>query len=975
MPLSKNASQALVFDLSFDSILDSYLPSAFIVEQIDGVLLYPTKIANAKTIAEFNLDLDKKEQQLLTICEKVIPKNILIKYKVKNKQAKSLEILLSDAKTNKIVTHFIKFTLESFFKIIANTTIPLAIDLNTKNVFHKQQSFFSNTILKPKLHFSKNAENIVYRLSLYHKEKELFPFENDLKILLNEPSWVKLNSKIYAVEHINGNKLKPFLNKKEVIIPNKNSVEYFNKFIKNVIKNVPIEAEGFSIETNTNCKGCVIKPIFYLHQKVYLLELVFIYENCSFSNSEEKTKHITLSHNNLEEFTVHQTIRDEKEENRIIKILEKIGFIFQKDGLATFNENLEEIEEYFNITALIKVQDEILNAAISINLELNSKKINTHSSSIATNFSENKDWFDVEMLIEIESFKFPFSYIIPYLKSGNRLYELPDESIFLIPIEWFSKYKPLADFGTTHNNTIQIQKNQFTLLEETGIATENNSFTKEIIPYKTTETVNATLRNYQEEGVNWLVKNYQLGLGSCLADDMGLGKTIQSLAYLDFVYQQFENDFILTEEVADAADLFSTNQPITTKKLKALVVAPSSLTYNWFNETKKFTPHFTRLNYTGLDRKIKRKKLEKVDLVFTSYGLLLKDINLLKNIPFNFLIIDESQQIKNRNSKIYKAINSINAIHKVSLSGTPIENSLSDLWSQMQFINPNLLNSYPFFESHFKKPIEKTNDIQKIKDLKSLINPYLLRRTKKEVAKDLPELSEQIFYSEMTDEQAKLYDHEKSIIRNYLIEKQLNVGKEKSDSKISILNALSKLRQLANHPILIGEALTSGKFIDVSAYIETLLQAKQKTLIFSSYTSHLKIYTDWCDQNNIAYFLLTGSTNVKDRETEVNTFQKDDSKLLFFISLKAGGVGLNLTKASYVIILDPWWNPFAELQAIGRAHRIGQQNQVNVVRFIAKDSIEEKISQLQAVKKDISNSIIENSIPEAIFSNIDYILK
>lgn len=975
MPFSKNTNQALVFDLSFDSILDSYIPSAFIVEQMDGVLLYSTKIANAKTIAEFNLELDSSEQQLLTICDKLTAKSILTKYKVKNKLAKSLEILVSEAKIKKIVSHFVSFSVESFFKIISNTNTPLAIDLNKKDVFHKQQVFFSNTILEPKLHFSKTPENIVYQLSLLENETELFPFQHHFKILLNEPSWITYNSKIYAINHINGNKLKPFLTKKEVIIPNKNSVEYFNKFIKNVIRKVPIDAEGFSVETNTNCKGCVLKPIFHLYHKVYLLELLFIYENCTFSNTEAKTKHITLSHNNLDEFTVHQTIRDKKEENKIVKTLEKFGFIFQNDGLATFNENLVEIDEYFNITSLLKIKDEIVSTEIAIDFELNTKKINTHISTIATNFSENKDWFDVEMIIEIESFKFPFSNIIPNLKSGNRLYELPDESIFLIPLEWFSKYKPLADFGKTQNNTIQIQKNQFTLLEETGITTENNSFTKEIIPYQTTGTINATLRKYQEEGVNWLVKNYQLGLGSCLADDMGLGKTIQSIAYLDFVYTHFESDFISIEETTNSIDLFSTNQPVSTKRLKALVVAPSSLTYNWFNETKKFAPHFTRLNYTGLDRKIKHKKLEKVDLVFTSYSSLLRDINLLKTLHFNFLIIDESQQIKNRNSKIYKAINTINATHKVSLSGTPIENSLSDLWSQMQFINPNLLNTYSFFDSHFKKPIEKVNDIQKIKELKSLINPYLLRRTKQEVAKDLPELSEQIFYSEMSNEQAKLYDNEKSIIRNYLIEKQFNNGVEKSGSKISILNALSKLRQLANHPILIGETVASGKFIDASAYIETLLQAKQKTLVFSSYTSHLKIYTDWCDQNSIPYSLLTGNTNVKDREKEVANFQKGDSKLLFFISLKAGGVGLNLTKASYVILLDPWWNPFAEMQAIGRAHRIGQENQVNVVRFIAKDTIEEKINQLQNTKKDISNTIIENTIPDAVFSNIDSILE
>lgn len=974
MPFSENSNHALAFDLSFDPILESYIPNAFIVEQSEGVLYYIKKNANSKTISELDYNLEANELQLLTLCEKLNSKNLLSKYKIKNKVAKSLEVLLSDDKTKKVVDHYVHFILESFFKIISNTKSPLSLDINKKDVFHKQQVSFSDVVLEPKLRFSKTPENIIYCLSLLNHKTVIYPFKTNFKILFNEPSWVSINNTIYTINHINGNKLKPFLSKKEVLIPNKNSIEYFNTFIKNVIKKVPIEADGFTVETNNNCKGCRIKPILHLQHKIYLLEIIFIYEDNEFSITDEKTKHINLSHNDLDEFTVHQIIRNKKEEKRIVKALEQLGLFFLTDAFASFNKNLTELDEFYNITELINNHEKISNASIAIDLQLNNTKINTHSSTISSNFIEKKDWFDIEMIIEIEDFKFPFSNIISHLKTGNRLYELPNGSLFLIPFEWFSQYKPLADFGKTRNNTIQIQKNQFTLLEETGIATEK-AFNKDIIAYNTTGNIKATLRNYQEEGVNWLIKNYQLGLGSCLADDMGLGKTIQSLAYLDFVYTHFENDFIITEEVSDSLDLFSSNQPSITKKLKALVVAPSSLTYNWFNETKKFTPHFTRLNYTGLDRKIKRKKLDKVDLVFTSYNLLLKDINLLKTLHFNFLIIDESQQIKNRNSQIYKAINTINATHKVSLSGTPIENSLSDLWSQMQFINPNLLNTYSFFESHFKKPIEKSHNLQKVKELKSLINPYLLRRTKTEVAKDLPEISEQVFYSEMTDEQNKLYENEKSIIRNYLIEKQINSVDQKPNSKISILNALSKLRQLANHPILIGEEMSSGKFTDVSAYIETLLQAKQKVLIFSSYTSHLKIYTDWCDKNGTLYSLLTGSTKIKDRETEVANFQKDENTLLFFISLKAGGVGLNLTKASYVLILDPWWNPFAELQAIGRAHRIGQENQVNVIRFIAKDSIEEKISLLQQSKKVISDSIIENTIPEEVFNNIHYILE
>ncbi|VXB11913.1 Serine/threonine protein kinase [Flavobacterium sp. 9AF] len=975
MPILKETNHALVFDLSYHTILETYLPSAYIVEQNEDILSYVIKIANSKTIAESQIDLDSNEQQLLDICDKLSAKQLLTKYKIKNKEAKSLEFLLSDSKMKKLVSHFIDFSMERFFKCIAPTTIPLSIDLNKKDVFNKQQVVFSPNTLEPKFYFSKTSEHLIYRLSILCEGNEFFPYEKEIKIVLNEPSWITFNSKIYHIQHINGNKLKPFLQKKEVIIPNKNSIEYFNKFIKNVIKKVPIEADGFKVIKDTSCKGCIIKPSLSIIHKIYLLDVFFIYEDHTFSITDEKNTHISLNYNDNNEFTVLQTVRNKKQEAEIIKNLETNGLFFLNSKLASFTNAIHDVSEYYNITELIAKHDEIENSNTTIDWKINGKIINTQHFKISSHFIENKDWFDIEMTIEIGSHTFPFTAIIPHLRTGNRLYQLPDETFFILPEEWFSKYKSLVNFGKTDNNKIQIQKNQFTLLEETGIATENNSFNKEIIPFKSTGNLKATLRNYQIEGVNWLVKNYQLGLGSCLADDMGLGKTIQTLAYLDFVFTQFEDDFFITQEIEDSFDLFSTTNQNKEKKLKALVVAPSSLTYNWFNETKKFAPHFTRLNYTGLDRKLKRKKLDKVDLVFTSYGLLLKDINLLKTLSFHFLIIDESQQIKNRNSKIYKAINTINASHKISLSGTPIENSLSDLWSQMQFINPNLLNSFTFFDAHFKKAIEKQHDEQKIKELKSLINPYLLRRTKMEVAQDLPEISEQIFYSEMSEEQAKLYDNEKSIIRNYLIDKKINALETKQNSKISILNALSKLRQLANHPILIDEDIPSGKFLDVTAYLETLVQAKQKTLLFSSYTSHLKIYTDWCDKHKISYCLLTGNTNLKDREKQVGSFQEDDSKLLFFISLKAGGTGLNLTKASYVLLLDPWWNPFAELQAIGRAHRIGQKNQVNVVRFIAKDTIEEKINQLQQSKKEISDSIIENTIPEEIFNNINYILE
>jgi non-specific serine/threonine protein kinase len=378
------------------------------------------------------------------------------------------------------------------------------------------------------------------------------------------------------------------------------------------------------------------------------------------------------------------------------------------------------------------------------------------------------------------------------------------------------------------------------------------------------------------------------------------------------------------------------------------------------------------VQYIGNDRKLLSKKLEKYDLIFTSYAIVSRDISILEKYNFRYLILDESQYIKNKNSKIFKAINQIKASHKISLSGTPIENSLDDLWSQMQFINPNILGSYAFFAENYKFPIEKKQDESTLLELKNLISPFILRRTKEQVLKDLPELSEQIFYCEMEPEQEKLYEEEKSKARNSL----LKTDGSRVD-KINIINTLMRLRQLSNHPKMIDSKseMDSGKYIAVTRYLETLVQSNQKTIVFSSFVSNLDFYKTWCKENKIDFCELTGETPLKEREYQVNRFQEQEKPLLFFISLKAGGVGLNITKASYVVFLDPWWNPFSEKQGIGRAHRIGQMNKVNVIRFITKNTVEEKIIRLQESKKLLADSLLdENYMSGEIEENLDFIL-
>ena len=965
-------SSILAFDLSFEPVLQYHIPRALIVEQKGTAMGYFVKLANPETLRSHHIEVDATAKELLRFCDQLHPNFLFKKYNQNKKTATPLSVLLENPSVKKVIHQSIELILAQFFQIIEKSTYPLSFQVQRTLPFEPFRVVFAEVPLHPKLYFHKTDEILNYRLHLLVHEQELIPREHSITILSNEPAYVLLDQKIYQLNPINANKLKPFLHKEVLEIPKRTSVDYFKTFIKSVAQKVSIEAEGFEVLSFHDCVSCLMRPTTTIFSDVYFLEVFFVYEKHTFSILDKKQKHILLEVNENEDFTVYETQRNAAQENHFIERLKALGLTFLNNQLATFDPNIETLDSFYNMTQLIERKDVLASEKIYFDLQLNQRKINDSLSKLFTDLQKKNDWFDLNITVETGGFRFPFTSLVPHLKSGERLFPLPDGTHFLIPMEWFSRFKSLSQLGKIEKDTFLIQKNQYMLLEEARLVDAKPIHANAVV-YEPTGNVQATLRTYQNEGVDWLVRNYQRGFGSCLADDMGLGKTLQTLTYLDFVFTRFPQDFG-NVTLPKTMDLFSALES-DHKKLKALIVSPSSLTFNWFQESRKFCPHFSRLRYVGADRKMKQKAISNADLIFTSYSVLLRDIDFLQKHSFHFIIIDESQQIKNRNSKIYKAINAIQATHKVSLSGTPIENSLSDLWSQMQFINPNLLGSYAFFDQHFKKLIEKNKDEEAVKALKLLIEPYLLRRTKTEVLQDLPELTEQIFYSKMAKEQSKLYEEEKSKVRNYLIENKLHPKQASGGGvSLSVLNALLRLRQLSNHPKLLGLEANSGKFEDVSAYLETLIRSGQKVLIFSSFTSHLKIYTDWCLQQGHAYSLLTGETALKKREQEVNRFEHQDDCLLFFISLKAGGTGLNLTSASYVLILDPWWNPFPELQAIGRAHRIGQTQQVHVVRFIAHQTIEEKINLLQATKKELSDSLLEAQINATMIEQIDYLL-
>lgn len=955
------------FDISFDKNLNHYIPTAYIVENTHEIK-YLDKKASTDVLESFGIvfeNLDSSTKKIMTACESLKPDFIFKKFSAKIKSAKTIADLQKDSKIEFAIRQHLKFNLESFYNLIVKEQFPLAANMSAEKDFYRWRINTVPLDFEPQIQFDKHEEGITYTLSLKENETSFLPMNKSVDILLDEPGWLIIDKKLGQLKDLNSKKLSPFLKKKSIEIPSKLVDNYFKNFIPEIAKKIDIDATGFEIELRDKIISCTIQPVYDFFKNGYYLNLYFDYNGYLFDAGKTKKTHSFVDFSIINEPKIIQFKRSSDEILYTNKLLE-IGLIKIKNDLFGLNSDTEIHDPYTNIQFIIDRKEELENLGFKIeNLKLESKEIITENHTVATSKGETKeDWFDIKIIITIGTYTINFSEIIPNIKSKERLFLLPDGNYFLIPSEWLSKYGSLAKLAKTENGNLLLRKSNFAALDAIP---EIKDDVIHKVEYTASDLLKATLRPYQIDGVKWLLGHFNSNLGACLADDMGLGKTLQTLAVLVAVQEQLGFTTKKTN-----FDLFQNETTIEREPLKALIVLPSSLVFNWYNEAQKFAPHFSKMQYVGHDRKLLASQLATTDLIFTSYSIVHRDISVLEKYNFRYLILDESQYIKNKDSKIFKAINKINTSHKMALSGTPIENSLDDLWSQMEFINPDILGSYSFFAENFKIPIEKKQDENSLSELKNLIQPYILRRTKEQVLKDLPELTEQIYYCDMDPEQEKLYEKEKSKARNFLLKTDGS-----SPDKISIINTLMKLRQLSNHPKMVDQdsEIDSGKYIAVTNYLETLVKEKQKTIIFSSFVTNLSFYTDWCKENKIAYCEITGETPARNREQQVNLFQAKEEPLLFFISLKAGGVGLNITKASYVLFLDPWWNPFAEKQGVGRAHRIGQLNKVNVIRFISKNTVEEKIIKLQENKKLLSDSLLEESyINDEIEVNLEYIL-
>ncbi|MGE5305191.1 MAG: SNF2-related protein [Alphaproteobacteria bacterium] len=657
-------------------------------------------------------------------------------------------------------------------------------------------------------------------------------------------------------------------------------------------------------------------------------ELSFDYDGAVISHKEIRSGIYQKDRRRLVE-------RDMAAEENAKARLKQLGFRKSRDYGS---EDFDLLPDY-----LPKVVRALANESWRIEAEGNLYRT---AGALRMEISSGVDWFELEGGAQFGDAEIALPRVLRAIKQGEHTVRLDDGTLGVIPEEWMKKYGLLAGLGSAAEDRLRFTRPQAGLLDallaSEPAVTYDATFERlrqelrgfsgvsEALP---TAQFQGELRGYQREGLGWLYFLQRFGFGGCLADDMGLGKTIQALALLE------------ARREARTGDGARAPRP-------SLVVVPRSLVFHWKKEAARFAPKLRLLDHTGGARLKPGDHFEDYDVILTTYGTLRRDAPQFKDQRFDYCVLDEAQAIKNAGTLSAKAVRLLNSGHRLAMSGTPVENHLGELWSLFEFLNPGMLGSASILANAGRNPDEHTRAV-----LAKALRPFILRRTKGQVATELPEKTEQTIYCDLESKDRKVYNELRDYYRSRLLKN--GAGKRTGQFKIQVLEALLRLRQAACHPGLIDK----GKVNEPSAKIDTLLaqldqvlEEDHKSLVFSQFTSLLAIVRDRLDRDKVPYVYLDGRT--RDREAQVEQFQNDPKVKLFLISLKAGGLGLNLYAAEYVYLLDPWWNPAVEAQAIDRAHRIGQTRHVFAYRIIARDTVEEKVLELQKSKRDLADAII-----------------
>jgi SNF2 family DNA or RNA helicase len=577
--------------------------------------------------------------------------------------------------------------------------------------------------------------------------------------------------------------------------------------------------------------------------------------------------------------------------------------------------------------------------------KLKNNKLNGNKAKITIRVISGTNWFNTDLDVRFGKKRATLKQLQQSVKNKHKYVQLDDGTLGILPNEWLEKFAAYFNAGEVIGDELLTPKVRFTELEQLyDDAALDNEVKSElsqyhisfqnfdnIKPIEVPPELHTELRHYQHHGLNWLNFLDDFNFGGCLADDMGLGKTIEVIA------------FILSQRQK-------------TKRNTNLLVVPTSLIFNWQAEVRKFAPSI-RIFTIESSRKMKWLQLfDDYEIALVSYGTLVTAISWLRHYEFNYIFADESQQIKNVDSQRYRAVRLLQARNRLAITGTPIENNVFDLYAQMSFVNPGLLGNKQYFRDTYSIPIDKFKNQKRAKELQQKVAPFILRRTKQQVAGELPEKTEMVLYCPMDEGQRKVYDAYEKEFREFI---SAETEDEIKKNSMHVLRGLTKLRQICNSPVLLED---EKLYTEGAAKIDILMEqiegksSHHKILVFSQFVSMLSLIKKELTTRNIRIEWLTGST--KNREAVVNNFQENADVRVFLISLKAGGTGLNLTEADYVYLVDPWWNPAVENQAIDRSYRIGQHKPVVAVRLFCPDTIEEKIMQLQDVKRTLSDDVV-----------------
>jgi len=791
------------------------------------------------------------------------------------------------------------------------------------------------------------------------------PLNDSFRILASRPYWLLHERKIFRVEKsLPPAYLQPFTQKNyRLHVPGENVFNFLQAFTPHLKHNIDLSLpENLSLQTAREVTG----------RRLYLreledglgIELKFAYGEIEVNGMSSEA--VSLATNG-QAHALWRVERDHAVEAAAHEALLAAGLV-RETGEEFYTPKREPLDWIFDeLPKLAQAGFEIFGEE-----NLLKHRVNRAVPNVRLAVSSEIDWFDLNVEIDFDGIMLSLAELRQGVRQQNRYLKLADGSLARMPEEWEKRFRHFFNFAQVKEGKTQIASAHAMLIDALFDEVQDKRYDDEfqqrlrklrnfkgIQEIAPPENFRGALRPYQQSGLNWLNFLREYGLNGCLADDMGLGKTVQALALLlqeKNLNGQSTNGVAKKNGAPNKASQANGSHNGHVSNRTSLIVAPLSVLFNWEKECANFAPDLKILTHHGIERERGTEHFKEFDIVLTSYATMRNDIEFLKDFPFHYLILDESQNIKNPISQTAKAATVLQSNHRLVLTGTPVENNTLELWSQFSFLNPGMLGSLHYFRGAFGSPIERYGDEDTAMLLKKMISPFLLRRTKEQVATELPPKSEQVYYCAMDPGQKKLYeqvrDHYRAELMNLIDQSGLQ------DARFKVLQGLTKLRQIACHPALLeeGRRKDSGKFEAFMESLREIVAGGHKVLVFSQFVRMLNIIETQLKAEGYQYEMLTGQT--RDREACVTKFQNDANAKIFLISLKAGGLGLNLTAADYVFLYDPWWNPAAERQAIDRAHRIGQNKNVFVYKMITRDSVEEKILELQKRKETLVSQLI-----------------